>query len=252
MGPQSRRRAILALANDHHEVSVEEIARRFAVSHETARRDLARLDADGLLRRVHGGALKTATEPRLSLRMGENPAAKQAIAATAARLFEAHDTLMIDAGSTTAFFASALAEAPRMTLVTNSLEVASRAGAGNARHRVYLLGGEFRAEAGEVVGSLAVDQLGRFTADHAVLTVGALDAEGGVMDFDVEVAMVARAMLQQARSVTVLADATKFDRLALVRVCEFDRVARLVTDRPPGPALAEALRRAGTAVLLAE
>lgn len=251
MGPQLRRQEILMLANTHASVSVDEVARRFGVSRETARRDLARLDAEGRLRRVHGGALKTAVEPALGQRMTENAPAKQAIARAAAALFEAGDTLMVDAGSTTAFFASALAEAPRLTLMTNSVEVAARAGAAAVHHRIYLIGGEYHAEAGEAVGSVALEQIERFRADHAVITVGAIDALRGVMDYDVEEAMVARVMLRQARRLTVLADATKFARVALVQVCELAAVARLVTDRVPDAALAEAMRRAGVQIVVA-
>ncbi|HEX4261346.1 MAG TPA: DeoR/GlpR family DNA-binding transcription regulator [Acetobacteraceae bacterium] len=251
MGPELRRQEILELANAQTSVSVDEVARRFGVSRETARRDLAQLDADGLLHRVHGGALKTAAEPTLSQRMVENAAAKQAIARAAAALFDAGDTLLVDAGSTTAFFASALAEAPRMTLMTTSVEVAARAGTGGARHRIYLIGGEYRPEGGEAVGSVALEQIDRFRADHAVLTVGAIDAARGLMDYDVEEAMVARAMLRQAARLTVLADASKFDRVALVQVCELAAVSRLVTDRAPSAVLGQAVERAGVELVIA-
>jgi DeoR family glycerol-3-phosphate regulon repressor len=250
MRPEERRHAILGLAGERNGISVDEIARRFGVSRETARRDLARLDADGLLRRIHGGA-KTGSEAALSLRMAANAAAKARIARAAAQLFEPGDSLLIDAGSTTAFFASALAEAPGMTLITNSLDVASRAASGATRHRILLLGGDFRAGHSEVAGALAIDQIGRLRADHAVLTVGGVDAQHGIMDFDLEEAMVARAMARQSDRVTVLADASKFGRVALAQVAPLGAVARLVTDAPPPEPLALACRRAGTEVVVA-
>ncbi|HTJ26989.1 MAG TPA: DeoR/GlpR family DNA-binding transcription regulator [Candidatus Limnocylindria bacterium] len=251
MLPEQRRKEILGLANDQVELTVEEIAQRFGVSRETARRDLVHLDARGLLRRIHGGALKSqaASEPTLSDRMTENAEAKRRIARVAARCFEENDTLMIDTGSTTAFFAEELANFCRVTVITNSLAVATRLWSGTARHRVYLIGGEFNGERGETLGSVSLDQLSGFRADHAVITVGAIDAVGGFMDYDLEEAMIARTMIQQARSVTVIADRSKFDHVAMAQVCELSAVARLITDQaPPGP-LTEALRAAGVEVL---
>jgi DeoR/GlpR family transcriptional regulator of sugar metabolism len=72
------------------------------------------------------------------------------------------------------------------------------------------------------------------------------------MDFDVEEAMVARAMIRQSEQVTVIADHSKFGRVAMAQVCALDGVARLVTDRPPNPVMAEALRSAAVEVHVAE
>jgi DeoR/GlpR family transcriptional regulator of sugar metabolism len=252
--PEKRRDAILELARHSNELKVDEIAERFGVSRETIRRDLAQLDARGLLRRVHGGALKpqTATEAPFHERMAENARAKQRIGRAAAQLFEDNDTLMVDAGSTTEAFAAELAGAGRFTIITNSVGVAGRLHRGGSTSRVYLIGGEYRGEAGETVGSLTLEHIGRYRADHAVLTVGAIDAADGFMDYDVEEAMVARAMVRQAQRVTVIADHSKFGRVAMAKVCELAAVARLVTDMPPPPPLADAIRAAGIELIVAD
>lgn len=103
-----------------------------------------------------------------------------------------------------------------------------------------------------MLGSVALDQIGRYRADHAVLTVGAIDVQGGFMDFDVEEAMVARAMIRQSEQVTVIADHSKFGRVAMAQVCPLDGVFRLVTDREPDPITAEALRAAGVEIQVAK
>src|ERR1700733_10693616 len=112
MIPEQRRGAILELARQQSELKVEDIASRFGVSRETVRRDLAQLDARGLLRRVHGGAQKpqTAAEAPFRERLIENADAKERIARTTARLFQDDDTLMIDTGSTTQGLACELAQ----------------------------------------------------------------------------------------------------------------------------------------------
>jgi len=253
MIPEQRRDAILEMARQISELKVEDIAARFGVSRETVRRDLARLDARGLLRRVHGGAHppQTGAEAPFHRRLIENADAKARIGQAAARLFQDGDTLMIDTGSTTQALAAELADR-RLMIITNSVEVAREAHRPGSLARIHLVGGEYRGETGEMLGSVALDQIGRYRADHAVLTVGAIDVQGGFMDFDVEEAMVARAMIRQSEQVTVVADHSKFGRVAMAQVCPLDGVFRLVTDREPDPVTAEALRAAGVEIQIAE
>ena len=84
-----------------------------------------------------------------------------------------------------------------------------------------------------MLGPLVVEQIQRLHADHAVLTIGAVDPAGNFMDFNAEEAFVARAMIASARRTTVLADSSKLDRHALFQVCEATQVHRLVTDQRP-------------------
>ncbi len=252
--PQLRRSAILDLARQDVELRVDEIAERFGVSRETIRRDLVHLDARRLLRRVHGGAERprAGVEASFSQRLTDNVEEKLRIAKTAASLFDANDTLMIDTGSTTEVFAAELAKRGRFTIITNSIGVAQHVHGAKRSSRVYLLGGEYRGETGETLGSVTLDQLTRFRADHAVLTVGGIDAAGGFMDYDVEEAMVARTMIAQVQNVTVVADHSKFGQIAMFKICELSAVSRLVTDQPPASALIEALRTHRVEIIVAE
>lgn len=253
MSPEERRGAILDLARQKRELTVEEIADQFHVSRETARRDLAYLDDRGLLRRVHGGAMqpKTASESAFRSRLSENADAKRRIANAAARLFEEHDTVMIDSGSTTEALAVALAGANRLTVITNSVRIATLLWGGGANHRIHVLGGEFHGESGQMVGSLCIEQIAGFRADHAVLGVGAIDTMGNLMNFDVEEALIARAMIKYSRRVTVLADHSKFGRVALVKTCTLDDVARVVTDMPLTETIGRMMALNGVEVIIA-
>jgi DeoR family transcriptional regulator, glycerol-3-phosphate regulon repressor len=253
MIPEQRRGAILEMARQNSELKVEELADRFGVSRETVRRDLARLDARGLLRRVHGGAQRpqTGAEAPFHKRLIENADAKARIARAAAELFQDDDTLMIDTGSTTQAFAESLAER-RVTVITNSVGVARAIYRPGSRARIHLVGGEYRGETGEMLGSVTLEQIGRYRADHAILTVGAIDPHDGFMDFDVEEAMVARAMIRQSEQVTVIADHSKFGRIAMAQVCPLASVARLVTDLPPQPDMGRALDAAGVELCVAD
>jgi DeoR/GlpR family transcriptional regulator of sugar metabolism len=241
---------------DRNRVTVDQLANLLQASKETIRRDLTELAERGIIRKVHGGATTLGlslpadcSESPFALRLQANLRAKRAIARKAASLFGADDTLFIDAGSTTLYFAEELARRPSLTVITNSIAIVgiiARAGAG---HRSFLIGGEYREEVGETVGALTVEQIRRFHAAHAVLTVGAIES-GGIMDYDLGEAEVARAMVAQARSVTVIADSSKFGRAGLFQVGPLEAIDRLVTERAPERTIGEALLAAGVDIIV--
>jgi DeoR family glycerol-3-phosphate regulon repressor len=253
MKPDERRDRIATLVRETSRVTVDELADQLAISRETVRRDLALLSEQGVLRKVHGGAVptQTALESPLRDRRATARAEKIAIGKAAAALYEPGDSLLIDAGSTTAYFAEALGRAGSFTVITNSVLVASELWSAPNRGEIYLTGGRYFGEGHEVLGPIVVEQIQRLHADYAVLTIGAIDAGGKFMDFNTEEAFVARAMIASARHTTVLADSGKLNRRALFQVCEAAEVDRLVTDRRPEPALANLLETAGIEIVVA-
>ncbi|MEI4472335.1 DeoR/GlpR family DNA-binding transcription regulator [Frigidibacter sp. MR17.24] len=257
MKPAARRTLILELIAETGEVHVDALATRFDTSRETIRRDLAELDALGQARKFHGGARAAgsgaepqATEGPFDKRLGEMAAEKDAIGRTAAALFPEGSVLFVDTGSTTIAFARALAERSGLTVITNSPEISFILARSHGHHAIYLLGGEIAAEGRETLGMLAIDQLSRFTAEHAVLTIGAM-TRTGIMDYDLRECEMARAMVARASRVTVLADHEKLDRAAVFEVASLSAVHRLVTDREPPEALRRALDAAGVEVVVA-
>jgi DeoR family glycerol-3-phosphate regulon repressor len=251
--PEERRRRILVAMAGNDQITVNRLAVELGVSKETVRRDLRELAERRLLRKVHGGAVtaQTAQESAFDLREGQHRLEKQRIAERAASLFADGDSLFVDAGTTTAIFAGELAKRSGLTVITNAVDVAARIWHGSGRSRVHLLGGEFRGDPAQSVGPRTIEQIAGFHVDHAVLTIGAVDAHGGFLDFDMDEAKVATAMARRARVVTVLADSSKLGRLALVKVCGLAEVGRLVTDAAPPQPLARALRAAGVEVIVA-
>lgn len=248
--PKDRQSRILEIVGRDGAASVEALADTFDVSVETIRRDLSDLASTGALHKVRGGArrLKLMTEGSFEERRFEQAGAKAAIARTLAGILEAGDTIFLDTGTTTLACAEVLAHHDRLTVITNSFYVAQRLGAEGGRHEVYVLGGAWHPGNAETVGPLAIAQIGHFQADHAVLGVAALDAEGGAMDADFDEAQVARAMIDHARHVIVLAHGEKFGRRAAFRVCRLDEIDMLVSDREPDGPLAEALAQAAIEV----
>jgi DeoR/GlpR family transcriptional regulator of sugar metabolism len=257
MKPAGRRDQILRLLEETGEVTVNDLAARFGASRETVRRDLSDLDAGGRIRKFHGGAramnLRDASlhESEFDTRMKERRTEKNAIARKAAELFPEGSVLFIDTGSTTIAFAHALARRRNITVITNSPQIARILSQPETRHHVYLVGGEVAAEGRETLGAMATAQIAQFKAEHAVLTVGTITTTA-IMDYDLRETEMARAMISQAQSVTVLADHHKLGRPAVFQVAELATIARLVTDRQPDPDMAAALAAAGVEIVLAD
>ena len=250
---KARHDAIVEIVRRNGQASVEELAGALDISRETIRRDLTRLASAGRVHKVHGGATLPSGfgEGSFHNRMSAHTQAKVKIARAAALLIAAGETVFIDTGTTTLFFAEALAGVRGLTVVTNSTEIARTVLMADNGGKAFLVGGEFALDNRQTIGAMAGDQIRLFRAHHAVLTCGALDSQSGVMDFNIEEARIARAMTGQAKSLTVLADCSKFDDLASFEVCPLEQISRLVCDKAPGGALAGALDSAGVDVIVA-
>lgn len=232
--------------------SITALAERLNVSDETVRRHLKDLVQQGAVHRVHGGVVLAGAlaEPPFSRRIKERIAAKRAIAKAVAGQVSDGMTLLIDSGSTTTYVAEALLQKTGLTVVTNSIEIA-RTLLGRSDCAVHLTGGALRADIGAAVGLEAIELIRVFRGDLAILSIGAVDPKDGYMDFDIDEARVARAMIDRADRVIVAADAWKFTAKARVRVCGFEPISMLVTDEPPPSSLAQRLDAAGTETILA-
>ncbi|MDH3743017.1 MAG: DeoR/GlpR family DNA-binding transcription regulator [Hyphomicrobiales bacterium] len=248
-----RQAKIVEVIRKNEQVSVDELAALLDISRETVRRDLIDLANSGKVQKVHGGAVlpRAFGEGSFQQRMSENAEAKARIADVASQLFCPGETMFVDTGSTTLYLAERLSQVSGLTIVTNSTEIASTISLPASGNRTFLLGGEFSSGNRQTVGTMVAAQIRSFRAHHAVLTVGALDLRTGAMDYNIEEAQVARAMIEQSESVTLLVDSSKFNKLAAFEVCPLSRVDRVVCDAAPPDALAKALATAGAKIILA-
>ena len=249
-----RHRSILAALATDPTVRISALAASFGVSAETVRRDIEELSRQGAVRRTYGGAsvVHAGLQPELSSRERMAVAERARIGAAAAALVEEGAVVMLDAGSTTAHVARALAaRGITLTVLTNSLPAAAElAAAPGGIIRVLLCPGEVSAAERGVYGSEAEAFLRRFSADLAVIGASGLTEEGP-SDAISRAAWVKRAMLERAPRRVLVADSGKFGRFLLERVCPLEALSDLVTEAPPPPGLAAALDRAGVAVTLA-
>ncbi len=251
MNPAARQTEIANIIRQRDYVNVNELAEQLKTSRETIRRDLTELARSGKVQKFHGGASLPVLvgEGPFRHRMGENAAAKMDIAAAAVSLISPGETILIDTGSTTFYFAEKLSEIPNLTIVTNSTKIARVMSGEPNPARTFLLGGEFHGDNRQTIGSMAISQVQSFRAHHAVLTVGAVDTRTGVMDFSIEEAQLARAMVEQAEIITLLVDSSKFNQIASFEVCSLKKVTNLVCEKEPSGKMREALVEAGVNII---
>ena len=225
-----RRGKILEALSRDQRVLASELATHFGVSEDTIRRDLRELAEDGLLRRVYGGAVpKSPTSPIYSRRKSESPTAKAAIARRAVKFFRDGQVVFFDAGTSALEVAAHLPHDLKLTVVTNSIPVASTL-ADHASARVVMLGGTVLKETLATVGAETVEGYRRIRADHCVLGVASVHPVLGVGVYFHEDAEVKRAMVASAAEVMVVAASDKLGTSAPFIVGPLSIVNRLVTD----------------------
>ena len=253
MTPAERRERIVILVRQRGRITVDELAGILGISRETVRRDLTLLADAGKVHKFHGGASLPLSggEGPFQARMGRNALQKTRIAKAAARLIAPGETLFVDTGSTTLYFAEELARIEGLTVITNSCDIARILGDGAGQARVFMLGGVFNSGNRQTTGTMAMEQMRAFRAHHCMLTIGALDTRTGAMDYDYAEAQVARAMIEQSETLTILVDSSKFGAVASFEVCPLSRIDNLVCDALPPEPLREALKAANVALHVA-
>lgn len=228
---------ISALLSLYKRVSTAQIAKELNVSRETVRRDLLTLEALGGVKRIHGGVTSTREEkkePPLRERLTERLLEKKAIGRQAALLLSPGQTIFVDTGSTTQAFAEALFSLTEITIITNSLAIASRyVGLDleiQKRNTLIMLPGEAVPGLPAVAGATTVSEISRYRVDKAILSPVGISVEAGVTSYRREESEVARAMCDHAKDVVILADHSKIGLKSRISFCSFSRVNLLITN----------------------
>lgn len=247
-----RRARIVDLVNRKGVLSVVELAHRMGSSLMTIRRDLSLLDAQGLLRRTHGGAVALAAPPDVPLRRRERLElqAKAGIGRAAAALVKPGETILLDAGTTVLAMARALRVLRNLTVVTNSVHVLAelwdRPGL-----RVLSLGGVVRSGAGSLTGPLAEKSLEEIRVDRAFLGATGITPRWEVSNSDLDLATLQRRILSVAAQSYLLVDHTKFGRTGLAIVGPVKAFTAVITDAHLATAVLKQLRKHVGRVLIA-
>lgn len=206
---QQRRAAILALLNRDGQVVAKDVAASLRLSEDTIRRDLREMAADGLLQRVHGGALPASPAMAgLAIKATQSPDAKRALALAAVRMIRPGQLVFVDGGTTCLELARALPHDLRVTIVTHSPIIAT-ALMDHPNAEVALIGGRLFKHSGVCVGAQVLAGIRRFQADLYVMGVTGVHAGVGLTTGDMEEADVKRAFAESAAETMVMATAEK-------------------------------------------
>ncbi|WP_405219797.1 DeoR/GlpR family DNA-binding transcription regulator [Agrococcus sp. Ld7] len=246
-----RRERILALLRREGAARVTDLARGLGVSAMTVRRDADRLVAEERVERVRGGIrivrAGVVDEPAPLAKAGLHRDEKERIARVAATLVRPGTAVGIGAGTTTLALARLLADAPGVTIVTNSLPVAL---ALPGRDQVVLTGGE-RTRSDALVGPVANRTAASIGLDALFLGTHGIDAERGCTAPNLAEAETNRALMAAARTTVVLADASKWGVQGLAAFAALEQLDALVSDATLPDASARLARRAVGRLLLA-
>lgn len=228
----SRQEDILQFLLEENFAKVEVLANRFEVSIETIRRDLLRLENESYIKRVHGGAKidnLRAKEKQYEDRTQRNFSEKKAIAREAAKFIHNGDTIVMNTGTSTLELAKLLQDRENLTVITNSVDVACVI-VENEANKVYMPGGLLRKCGRGTSGEMCCEFLSRFQVDKAILSVGGISEKSGITEYHVDESAVVRKMVEIGSKVMVLCDYSKFNEVALNKICEYKDIDYIFTD----------------------
>ncbi|MDR3505372.1 MAG: DeoR/GlpR family DNA-binding transcription regulator [Acidocella sp.] len=229
-----RQADILQAVRETGSASITELATRLDVSTETIRRNIKPLIEQGSVLRFHGGIMspEQMADPPFQRRMQLNQAGKRQVASLVLDMVRDGDSLILDNGTTTTYVAEALAARSNLVVVTNSAQIACRLASRN-NNRVFMTGGELGGDDAAAFGPSSIEFVKQFEVRYALLSVAGINARGELVDFHLFEAEFSRAAMAQAEETWVIADQSKFGREAPVKVCEWGKVQKIITDAPP-------------------
>jgi DeoR family fructose operon transcriptional repressor len=253
-GPR-RREQICEIVLERGYVDVTELGRLLKANVATIRRDLAKLEAEGAVRRVHGGAYAQAAhvgvEVDFGLRMNFHTEAKRRLAKVAAGLIENGDTVYLDAGSTALMVAEELVDRHSLVVVTNSLAVAEalRSAKGVS---LFVVGGRYLPHTRGLIGPMAEEAIRSFRFRKMILATAGIDFRNRALTMSaLEEIPIKRAAMAQSEKVVLVADHSKFGKPSLISMIPLNDVHTVVTDSPPPADCLEVLQALSIEVLVA-
>lgn len=255
MFAEERYNRIAALVASEGRVTVAQLAARFNITKETVRRDLALLENDGLLRRVHGGAVSSSSastrELSLASREGRNQAEKARIAKAALAMVPEEGSIVLDGGTTTGNLAAFLAQEPaeHLLVITHSVPVAHHLV--GSPLQLEFIGGRVRSLTSACVGTGTAERYRGLRPDVGFIGTNGVHPGFGLSTPDPEEASVKAAIVQSARRVVALADGSKLNAETLVAFAHLSELDALITDVEPDPALTRALADADVELVIA-
>ncbi|NUU63734.1 DeoR/GlpR family DNA-binding transcription regulator [Paenibacillus agri] len=229
---EERKETILSRLEMEGKIQVHALAGLFNVTTETIRRDLDRLEKEGRLRKVYGGAVRMRsemTEPTFLRRSQMQLSEKQAIGQLAASLVRDGETVILDNGTTTLEIMRALKNRAQVTVITNSAPILSCALEG-FQGKLIFTGGEVNPLYQAATGVIAHELLDQFKVNKAFISAGGVSLADGITDYHLDEALISRKMIQRTEEAILVADHTKFGVTTFAQIAPIEGIAMVLTD----------------------
>lgn len=249
LSQSEREREILSLVISDSSLSVAKISDLLGVSAVTIRSDLASLEVQGFIIRSRGGA-RPAFHPEILRRQKTQVEVKNRIARKAASLVSDGDTIIIEAGTTTALIAKYLTGKRNIRIVTNSTLIIPYARSNPGIH-LSVVGGTFRPEIEALVGPMALNGLESFYVKIAFVGTDGFTLENGMSSHFPEAAAVLKKVVERAESTVLVADSSKYGNTGFVSIMPITAVSKIVTDRDLPDGAVERLKKEGVELVFA-
>ncbi|PKL06286.1 MAG: DeoR family transcriptional regulator [Spirochaetae bacterium HGW-Spirochaetae-9] len=231
MNAFERKRRIMEMLDKKESIEVVELTKLFGISKVTARNDLDDLEAKGLLVRTHGGAVlaeKRNFVRLVSNTLNENSDRKRRICEAAAKMVEPGQIIIIDSGSTTVHLAPLVSELP-ITVITNSVLVVQKL-MGAEQVQLIVAGGLLRRPSMSLMGVHARHSIEEVRGDLLFLGASSVTADQGITCNNIIEADTKKAMIRSVTKVCLLVDSSKFGKVSLAKICDWDSIDILITD----------------------
>lgn len=254
MTPNPRQSLLVQEVRKRGSLTVEALAEQFGVTLQTVRRDVKILADAGLVARFHGGVrVPSSTTENIAYRHRQllHEVAKARIARTVARAVPNGSSIIINIGTTTEAVARELLQHKGLRVMTNNLNVAAIL-SDNVDCEVIVAGGVVRNLDRGIVGEVTIDFIRQFKVDIGLIGISGIEQDSTLRDFDYREVKVARAIIEHSRQVWMVADASKFNRPAMVTLAQFSEIDMIFTDTAPPDPFPRLLAEAGVQCEIAE
>lgn len=242
-----RRNAILSKLQAEKKVVVSDLSTLFDVTEETIRRDLEKLENEGLAKKTYGGAVLNESlniDLPYIVRKKANVSGKQYIAALIGDMISDGDHIILDGSSTALFVSKHIKDKKNITVITNSVEILLEL-SDRKDWNILSTGGSLKEGGLSLVGYQAERMISTFHVDLAVFSSKGLDIENGVTDSNESDAQIKKLILKASKKRILAVDSSKFDKTSFTKICEISDVDMIVTDSEPGEAWVKAAQTAG-------
>ena len=230
-----RRNLILEKLQEEKRVVVSELSQLYNVSEETIRRDLDKLEKEGLAKKSYGGAVineDVSIDLPFNIRKNQNVGGKQKMAELVAGMIDDGEYIFLDASSTAVFVAKALKTKERLTVITNSMEILLEL-SDVTGWNIISTGGRMKEGYLAFLGSRTEEAIRSYYADKVIISCKALDHEWGIMESQEAFGSTKRCMMASGRKKILVIDSRKFDRTAFSVAGNLRDVDVVVTDTKP-------------------